>query len=183
MSTEAALPAALERLDPRQRVDLDVREDIRLGREPFAKIMGAVAGLGPDQVLVVRAPFEPVPLYTAMGKRGFAHWTRASASDDWCVWFYREAAAAESGGTRAQPPQAAGLLVLDVRELEPPEPLVRVLEALDRLAPGQRLEVRHSRRPTFLYPQLEDRGFVHETDEPEPGLVRIVIRRREGESG
>ena len=25
----------------------------------------------------------------------------------------------------------------------------------------------------FLYPQLEERGFVHETDEPGPGLVRI----------
>jgi len=67
--------------------------------------------------------------------------------------------------------------VLDVRGLEPPEPMVRVLKALDRLAPGQRLEVRHSRRPTLLYPQLEDRGFVHETDEPESGLVRIVIRQ------
>ena len=31
----------------------------------------------------------------------------------------------------------------------------------------------------FLYPQLDERGFVHETDEPEPGLVRIRIRRRE----
>ena len=55
--------------------------------------------------------------------------------------------------------------------------MVRVLKALDRLAPGQRLEVRHSRRPTLLYPQLEDRGFVHETDEPGSGLVRIVVRQ------
>jgi hypothetical protein len=38
--------------------------------------------------------------------------------------------------------------------------------------------VRHDRRPIFLYPQLEERGFAHVTDEPEPGLVRIVIRRR-----
>jgi hypothetical protein len=35
----------------------------------------------------------------------------------------------------------------------------------------------HERRPLFLYPQLEDRGFVHETDEPEPDVVRIRIRR------
>jgi len=62
MSTGAALPAVLERLDPRQRVDLDVREDIRLGREPFSRIMSAVAELGPDQVLVLGARFEPVPL-------------------------------------------------------------------------------------------------------------------------
>jgi len=69
--------------------------------------------------------------------------------------------------------------VLDVRGLEPPEPMVRVLEVAGRLGPGAELEVRHDRRPTFLYPQLDERGFVHETDEPEPGLVRIRIRRRE----
>ena len=68
-------------------------------------------------------------------------------------------------------------VVLDVRGLEPPEPLVRVLAAIDRLDPGAVLEVRHDRRPILLYPQLDDRGFAHETDEPEPGLVRIVIRR------
>jgi uncharacterized protein (DUF2249 family) len=182
MNRGAALPAALERLEPQQRVDLNVREDIRLGQEPFSRIMAAVSALGPGQVLVLRAPFEPVPLYGVMGERGFAHWTESPAPDDWCVWFYREAAA-ESGGACARAPQAAGTLVLDVRGLEPPKPMVRVLEALDRLAPGQRLEVRHDRRPIFLYPQLEDRGFAHETDEPEPGLVRIVIRRREEKAG
>ena len=66
---------------------------------------------------------------------------------------------------------------LDVRGLEPPQPMVRVLEALDRLAPGAELEVRHDRRPLLLYPQLDARGYAHETDEPEPGLVRIRIRR------
>lgn len=75
---------------------------------------------------------------------------------------------------------AAGRVVLDVRGLEPPQPLLRVLETLERLGPGAELEVRHDRRPIFLYPQLEERGFAHETDEPEPGLVRIVICRREG---
>jgi uncharacterized protein (DUF2249 family) len=55
--------------------------------------------------------------------------------------------------------------------------MVRVLEEIDRLAAGGELEVHHDRRPLFLYPQLDDRGFVHETDEPEPGLVRIRIRR------
>jgi uncharacterized protein (DUF2249 family) len=53
--------------------------------------------------------------------------------------------------------------------------MVRVLEAIETLAPGDRLEVWHDRRPVFLYPQLDARGCRHATDEPEPGLVRIVI--------
>ena len=39
------------------------------------------------------------------------------------------------------------------------------------------LVVLHERRPVFLYPQLDERGFTHRTEEPEPGVVRIVIQR------
>jgi uncharacterized protein (DUF2249 family) len=172
-----ARPRALTEVAEARRVHLDVREDIRQGREPIARIMAAVKALGGDQVLVLRAPFEPIPLYNALGKRGFAHWTERRAPDDWSVWFYRDAA------PRAEPTPAPATAaprgaVLDVRGLEPPLPMVRVLEEIDRLGPGALLEVLHDRRPMFLYPQLDDRGFVHETDEPEPGLVRIRIRRR-----
>ena len=67
--------------------------------------------------------------------------------------------------------------VLDVRGLEPPHPMLRVLELVDRLAPGQRLLVIHERRPLLLYPQLEERGFRHETEELGPGEFRITIWR------
>ena len=52
----------LKTIDPAQLVPLDVREDIKAGREPFPKIMRAVKALRNDQVLVLRAPFEPIPL-------------------------------------------------------------------------------------------------------------------------
>jgi uncharacterized protein (DUF2249 family) len=55
--------------------------------------------------------------------------------------------------------------------------MVRVLEALETLAPGHLLEVWHDRRPIFLYPQLEERGCQHATDELAPDLVRIFIWR------
>ena len=153
----AARPPALA---ARRRVELDVREDIRAGREPFNRIVAMVKALEPGQVLVVRVPFEPVPLYAVLGARGLTHWTECLAADDWRVWFYTEAAPA-----------------LDVRGLPPPQPMLRVLERVDSLAPGASLTVIHDRRPMFLYPQLEDRGFTHATEEPAPGVVRIVITR------
>lgn len=169
-------PSALADVSEARQVHLDVREDIRRGQEPFARIMAAVKALGGDQVLVLRAPFEPIPLYDVLGKRGFAHRTERRASDDWSVWFFRHRGPLVSAAVT--PPGAAGCrTVLDVRGLEPPQPMVRVLEEIDRLGPGAELEVRHDRRPMLLYPQLDERGFVHETDEPEPGLVRILIRR------
>jgi len=174
MSSATRRPAALDSLPASRTVHLDVREDIKSGREPLARIMATVKALGPEQVLVLRAPFEPVPLMAVLGKRGFAHWIQAAAPDDCTVWFYREPGA--PAAAPAAPPPAAEASVLDVRGLEPPEPMVRILERLDALGAGQRLVVLHERRPMLLYPQLDERGFSHETDEPEPGVVRISIR-------
>jgi uncharacterized protein (DUF2249 family) len=168
-------PAELGRLSI---VEVDVRDDIRRGEEPFARIMAAVKALGPAEALAIRAPFEPVPLYDVLGRRGLAHWTEAGAPDDWRVWFYRAASAPAATPAPAEPvATVSDSGRLDVRGLEPPLPMVRVLERLDALGPDEVLTVLHERRPLFLYPQLEARGFRHETDEPEPGLVRIVIRR------
>ena len=179
MSVTTDRPEALARLPKANEVHLDVREDIRQGQEPIGKIMGAVKGLGPQAVLVLRAPFEPVPLYAALGKRGFAHWTERRAPDDWSVWFYRESRAPSDpiGDAPLTTSADNDRLVLDLRGLEPPEPMVRVLERLDTLGSGQPLVVLTARRPIFLYPQLDERGFAHDTEELAPDLVRIVIRR------
>lgn len=174
-------PKGLERLRP---VELDVREDIRAGREPFARIMAAAKRLAPSEVLVLRTPFEPRPLYDVLGRRGLAHWTERRAADDWVIWFYSTdgMAALQEPRSRERAPTAAApgaepVVVVDVRGLEPPQPLIRVLERLDALGPAQTLLVIHERRPMLLYPHLEARGFTHDTREPEPGRIEIVIRR------
>ena len=185
-ATAAELPAripkppALAALAEAQILRLDVRDDIRRGIEPFARVMAAVKSLGAGQALVLRAPFEPIPLYDVLGKRGLSHWTDAQGAADWSVWFYRERANAPSA-VEAPPRPATSHgtgSTLDVRGLEPPLPMVLVMEHAEALSAGEELVVLHERRPLFLYPQLEARGFDHETDEPEPGLVRIRIRRR-----
>ena len=172
-------PAVLDRLTA---VEVDVRDDIRRGAEPLARIVAAAKDLGPDEALAVRAPFEPVPLYDVLGQRGFGHWTERLADADWRVWFHRRDVVVQPAPRPAAAATGAwtgDLETIDVRGLEPPLPMVRVLERLDRLPPGGALRVLHERRPMFLYPQLDDRGFVHGTDELAPGLVQIVIRRPE----
>jgi uncharacterized protein (DUF2249 family) len=172
-------PAALATLRP---VHLDVRDDIRQGQKPFARIMRAVETLGQDEALVVRAPFEPIPLCEVLGKRGLAHWTERHAADDWSVWFYR--AGAGAGGGPASPVAAPSRrpegAALDVRGLEPPQPMVQVLERLDALGPDEELLVMHDRKPMLLYPQLDARGFLHETCEVASGVIEIRIRRAAG---
>lgn len=89
--TEAATgrPEELEAVDAARIEDVDVREQLRRGEEPFGQIMAAVAGLPPDGVLRVRAIFEPEPLYGVLGGKGFEHWTERLGDDDWRVWFWR----------------------------------------------------------------------------------------------
>jgi len=70
-------------------------------------------------------------------------------------------------------------LPIDVRGLEPPLPMLRILELLDRLSAGQRLVVTHERRPILLYPQLDEQGFTHRTEQVGPSEFRITIWRKE----
>lgn len=70
-------------------VEVDVRDDLRNGREPFAKIIGAVRALEKGDVMHLRAIFDPKPLYAVLGEQGFVHETQSHAPDDWSVWFWR----------------------------------------------------------------------------------------------
>ena len=171
------VPGALAEIGRERIVDLDVREELRAGGEPFSKIMAAVASLPPDGVLRVRAIFEPAPLYRVLGKQGFAHATEELGAEDWRVWFYRDAAVAIAAPSQVLVDDPE-LVVLDVRDLDPPEPMVRTLDALTRLPRGKTLVQINSRVPQFLLPKLRQRGFVHEIRE-QADLVRVFIRHAE----
>ncbi|HZW11679.1 MAG TPA: DUF2249 domain-containing protein [Noviherbaspirillum sp.] len=64
---------------------------------------------------------------------------------------------------------------IDVCGLEPPEPLERVLDALSRLAAGQRLRVVIGREPIPLYRILENNGYAYQTHSREDFLYEILI--------
>jgi hypothetical protein len=53
--------------------------------------------------------------------------------------------------------------LLDVRDLEPCEPLERALEATTGLGPGEFLHMLHRREPFLLYPILAKRDFCWQT--------------------
>ena len=72
-------------------VTVDVREDIRQGREPFGKIMAAVDRLQSDETLLLVVSFEPLPLYRVMAQNGFTHCAEQTAAGDWKIYFRREA--------------------------------------------------------------------------------------------
>ena len=182
--------ARAERSHPADKpvVTVDVRDDLRNGREPFARIMSGVSSLGDEQVLEVRAIFEPVPLFAVLAKRGFASESVQHGPDDWSVWFWREQSGASVELPRSEdavhesvttPALAAddSVVLLDVRNLQPPEPLVRTLAALEILPAGKTLVQVNSRVPQLLLPMLAERGYACELDESHADHVLLRIWR------
>lgn len=149
-------------------IKVDVRPDIYFGHEPFQRIMRAVSKLEAGDKLLLLAPFEPVPLYRVMAGHGYSHTANELSSGGWQVVFERDGDAASD----------LEWLTMDMRGLEPPMPLVRVLEALETLPPRTGLVVHTDRRPMFLLYELPDRGFVGQSDaEPgEEGFVTYIQR-------
>lgn len=65
--------------------------------------------------------------------------------------------------------------VIDARGLEPPEPFVLTMDALDRLPRGEKLLLLLYREPFPLYKALANNGFRHEAEHQQDGTVEILI--------
>lgn len=68
-------------------------------------------------------------------------------------------------------------MILDNRGLEPPNPMVRTLKALEKLEKGQSLKIINDRRPMFLYEQLDELGYKHTTEPNDDGSFTIEITK------
>jgi hypothetical protein len=66
---------------------------------------------------------------------------------------------------------------IDARGLEPPMPMVRILEAIESLPCETALVARTDRRPAFLLEELPNRGFVGEAKQTPDGSYVTHIQR------
>ena len=128
---------------PTQFRDLDTAPIFARGEDPFSAITEACATLDSGEALRVRVHFEPRPLFSVMKSRGFRH-ISVEVDGGYHIYFVRDQQAE----------------VLDVRGLEPPEPMMNILARLEELGPGAILMVEHHRDPVLLYDKLTERGFV-----------------------
>lgn len=170
--------------------ELDVRPILLAGDEPFSAIMQAINELDAGQALRLLATFEPVPLYGLLAKKGFDHAAHEIGGGDWEVTFTPAAAADDAQQNRpVQPvPDHASARqwpepsrYLDNRDLDPPEPMVRALAALEELQPGEVLSVLLRREPVFLFPELGMRGhdWLGEFD-TDGKTYKLLVRKEVG---
>lgn len=171
-------------------VELDVRPILKDGGEPFQKIMETIAILGPGQGLRLIATFKPVPLFSVLGSKGFSHEEKELGGGDWEVLFRPAGAAAEKvaePGSAVPAPDAASwpapIRHLDNRDLDPPEPMVRMLAATEAMKEGEVLLGLLCREPIFLLPELAKRGHAWVGGfEPDGKTYKILVRIGAGQA-
>lgn len=73
---------------------------------------------------------------------------------------------------------AAGVREIDARYLEPPEPFVLAMEAIDTLLPAEQLRLLLFREPFPLYQVLDAHGFGRRTSLMSDGTYEILIWKR-----
>lgn len=174
-------PEYLKNIPSEKIVDLDVRNEIASGTDPIYKIKNAVNNLKENEVLHLINSFEPVPLYTVLGNKGFKHWTEKTG-DVWNVYFFKDGTPAQNkkiknGNKELSSQPIEGIIELDVRNLEPPEPMIKILEMLPKLSSNAVLLVHHHREPLMLYDKLAERGFTAAANKIEENYYRIVITK------
>lgn len=143
--------------------ELDVRPILAAGGAPIGAIMSAIQSLPAGGALRLIAPFEPVPLYAKLGELGFDHTTQQRDDGAFEILF----------APRTTKPSEP--VLLDLRGLEPPEPMQRALEAAEQLSPGGVVIALTRFRPVHLISVLDERGFSWESAEKPDGSWETFI--------
>jgi uncharacterized protein (DUF2249 family) len=132
---------------------LDVRPVLDSGSDPLKEILAAAKGLKPGEVLKIINTFEPTPLIVMLQRKGFHSWNHTIHHGYTETWFYKVTetagadlagmAASDEGWQEVREQFADRLLEIDVRELVMPQPMIKILETLDRLPQAHALYVVH----------------------------------------
>lgn len=180
--------ASLKDLSELNKVELDVREELRRKNDPFEIIMSTVKTLKKNDMLVLHATLKPVPLLGLMKLKGFSSKSEKISSDYWITTFVPKSHAAllqqeeETEDTASAPARAPGetpqTIELDNRGLEPPQPMVRTLNALKKAYPGDTVIIHNDRVPAFLLEEIKTMGYPVQIDNQPDGSAIVTIEKK-----
>ncbi len=124
------------------------------GTDPLATVLGAIEGLPGHGAVVIHAPFRPAPLVAMLRGRGLHVTEEPQDAGRWLV-------------------VASAGVIVDLRDLEPPEPLERVLCAALGSSP---LTARVPRFPQLLLDRLAERAAAYDVCALPDGTALVSVR-------
>jgi len=171
------------KIDKNKVVTFDVRPIISGGKDPLKFILAKVKELKNDEVLLLINSFEPVPLYDVLGEKGYAHKTEKEG-ETFKIYFYKDSnlniveEEKSDNNDEINIADFENIVEIDVRGLEPPEPMIKTLETLSNIDDKSALLMRHHREPLMLYPKLEERGYRAFCTKINDNYFKIVIIKK-----
>ena len=179
------IPDFITSIKKDQIVDLDVRPVLASGTDPLNIILEKIKSIQAGQILKIINTFEPIPLIKMLEKKGFATYTDNIEANLVETYFYKKSetvpiettstADASKGWDEILHRFKDKTQTIDVRELEMPQPMLTILDALDKLPLGIALHVHHKRIPVFLLPELAERKFEYRIKEVSDSEVHLLI--------
>ncbi len=153
----------LEEADPNAAhiIALDVRPILAEGVDPLDQVLTVLPTIGRAGVLKITVPFRPAPLLALIRSKGYTVSAQELSAKHWLV---------EVVGPDAP-------AIEDLRDLDPPEPLERVLGAAAKLETGTVFLARLPRFPRLLLPRLQERSVSWSVHEEPDGSALLLIRR------
>lgn len=174
----------MKNIDRTKVTEMDVRSTIAAGSDPFNDIQEVLKTLPEDGILLIINSFEPIPLINHLKDKGFISKTERPEPGIVHCYLWK------TGTNEEVLPKAEEnsmsdfksvvtsfgdkLVTIDVRHLEMPEPMVIILQEIEKLPSEHALFVHHKRIPQFLIPELQKRDFTilnHEIDEINMDLI------------
>ncbi len=182
-------PSILKELEKGSLRELDVRPIIEADQDPYSTIQRTLRELRSGEGLKLINSFAPLPLIRHLERRGYAYYMEQEEPERVVTYLLqkKEGAATEAEGAedRGGPSDRSieelfyayegEYRTIDVRGLEMPEPMMRVLEEVRNMTDEEGLFVQHERVPRFLLPELDAQGFQYALEEIEEGDVRLFI--------
>jgi len=169
-------------IEDKNIVELDVRPIIDSGKDPFADIIKKVKTLKEGELFLLINSFEPIPLYTVLEKRRLNH-KSIKKEDVFYIYFYKNESLinyidntnGEDRNSSENIDERENIVEIDVREMVPPEPMIKILETLSKIDDKTVLIVHHHREPLMLYPKLEERGYKAISNKIKENYYKVVI--------
>jgi uncharacterized protein (DUF2249 family)/TusA-related sulfurtransferase len=186
--SEIKIPDFYSNIKQEHIVELDVRDDISKGKDPFNKILETLNKMPDESVLKLINSFEPTPLINLLSRKGYVNYVLHKESALVYTFLKRETkntqiVISESAIFTSSHKEIECLITsfgekithIDVRELEMPMPMVTILKELETLPQKTMLSVLHRKIPIYLFPEIETRGYLYKVKQIDEDKVQILI--------
>lgn len=193
---EVVFPDYIKNAKEGQIIDFDVRPILDGGADPLRDIQAKIKELKEGEILNIINSFEPIPLILLIEKQGFKSFVNTIALDHYETYFYKDGEvedttiltssedvirdnASEADWDSLMQRFKGSFVEINIKHLEPPQPMMKILEALEILEPGQALFVNHKRVPVYLITELQEGGYTFRINEVKEGEVYLIIFKDE----